>query len=293
VNRARGDSGLDGFLNICKPVGPTSHDVVVSARRLLGTSRVGHAGTLDPLGEGVLPLALGRATRLLDELSEADKAYYAEAVLGLRTSTDDAAGETVQQRPVPKFGPDELDQAMAEFLGDSEQVPPAFSALKIKGQRAYALARKGYEIKLEPRPITIYRIERRRWEWPVLSFSVRCSKGTYIRALARDLGERLGVGASLRRLVRLRVGPFDLRDAIGLDDLRIQGSQLVVQADVLALERPALILSDRDREHLRHGRAWLAAESSPLARAYTSDGRFAALLAYDTGQWKSKLAFLD
>jgi tRNA pseudouridine55 synthase len=294
VNRARGDSGLDGFLNICKPAGPTSHDVVAMTRRLLGTRRIGHAGTLDPLGEGVLPLAIGRATRLLDELSEADKAYYAEAVLGLRTSTDDADGETLKQRPVPKFTLDELDQAIAEFLGKGEQVPPAFSALKIQGRRAYALARKGYEIKLESRPITIYEIQRRHWDWPVLSFSVRCSKGTYIRALARDLGERLGVGASLRRLIRLRVGPFDLRDAIGLDDLRIQGSQLVVQADALALARPAVVLGQHEHEHLRHGRAWRSADGCPaLARAYTFDGHFAALLACDAGRWRSKLAFLD
>jgi len=125
VTRARGDSGLDGFLNVCKAAGPTSHDVVAAVRRLLGTRRVGHAGTLDPLAEGVLPLALGRATRLIDRLAEADKEYYAEAVLGLRTSTDDAAGEILERRPVPTFPPGDLDATLQAFQGEIEQLPPS------------------------------------------------------------------------------------------------------------------------------------------------------------------------
>jgi tRNA pseudouridine55 synthase len=294
MSRAKGDIGLDGFLNLCKPSGPTSHDMVAAARRLLGTRRIGHAGTLDPLAEGVLPLALGRATRLIDRLAEADKEYYTEALLGVRTSTDDAEGELLESRAVPRFDASELDAALAAFVGEIDQVPPGYSALKVGGRRAYELARAGREVTLSARRVTIYEIERRRWEWPVLSFRLRCSKGTYVRALARDLGERLGVGASLRRLVRLRVGPFHLAQAVEVAELEAGRAGLVWPADALSLGEPAGVLGQPELEHLRHGRSWRSdGRTAPQARAYVADGRFVGLLAGHGDRWQPRLHFLD
>lgn len=301
--RARGDAGLDGFLNIRKEAGPTSHDVVSVVRRILGTRRVGHGGTLDPLAEGVLPLALGRATRLLHWLAEADKEYEAELELGLRTSTDDAEGETIERRPAPEFAPAELDAALSEFVGEIEQRPPSFSAVKIEGRRAYELARLGQQVTLSPRRVTIYEIERRSWARPVLCIWVRCSKGTYVRALARDLGERLSVGASVRRLVRLRVGLFSLDQAVSLDELKRRGPGLLLPPDIPLLDVPAVTLAADEVEHVRHGRAWPASSGSardqggaspaPTVRAYTEDGRFAGILVYSDGCWRPKINFLD
>lgn len=291
--RARGDAGIDGFLNVCKERGPSSHGVVAAVRRLLGTRRVGHAGTLDPLAEGVLPLALGRATRLIDRLADADKEYYAEARFGIRTTTDDAEGDVLATAPVPDFSPSSLDAALAMLLGDIEQRPPAYSALRVDGQRAYALARAGRAVSLDARRVTIYRIERRRWEPPILSFTVRCSKGTYIRALARDLGDRLGPGASLARLVRTRVGPFGLGSAVSLDEIGERRDDCLLPADALSLDDAALVLAREEVDHIRHGRTWPARTSITAARGYTRDGRLAGLLGGADGRWQPRLPLVD
>jgi tRNA pseudouridine55 synthase len=293
MDRSRGDTGLDAFVNICKDAGPTSHDVVASVRRLLGTRRVGHAGTLDPLAEGVLPLALGRATRLVDRLAEADKEYYAEILLGVRTTTDDAAGEVVETRDVPPFTAADFDAVLAEFHGEIAQLPPAHSALKVGGRRSYALAREGRQVTLSPRPVTIYEIARRGWNRPVLSLTVRCSKGTYIRALARDLGERLSTGASLQRLVRTRVGPFHLSRAISLAGLEARRAELLLPPDELLLDEPAVVMDDQQASHLRHGRMWTAGSTAPLARSYTADGRLAGLLAGSDARWQPRLVIAE
>jgi tRNA pseudouridine55 synthase len=292
--RARGDAGLDGFINLCKPAGPTSHDLVSAVRRRLGTRRVGHAGTLDPLAEGVLPLALGRATRLVDLLAEADKEYQAEIELGRRTSTDDAEGELLSSRPVPRYAAAELDAALAGFVGQIQQVPPGFSALKVGGQRAYSLARAGQRPVLAARAVQIFALERRAWEWPVLTVRLRCSKGTYVRALARDLGERLGVGGALRRLVRLRVGSFTLAEAVSLEELDRLGERAVLPPDAPLVRQPAIVLSAEQEAHLRHGRAWTDLAVSPgLLRAYTLAGDLAGLIRAEGGRCRPKLSFLD
>lgn len=292
--RARGDSGLDAFLNVCKERGATSHDVVARVRRLCGTRRVGHAGTLDPAAEGVLPLALGRATRLVELLAEADKEYYAEAVLGLRTTTDDLEGEVVERRVVPDFDPARLDAALATFLGPTEQRPPVFSALKVAGQRAYDLARAGQAVTLASRRVTIYAIERRGWDPPILAFVVRCSKGTYVRSLARDLGERLATGAALRRLVRLRVGPFRLEESITLGELEAEPTGRLLSPDVVLLDRPAIVLGTTEQGHVRHGRDWPGGGAvGGLVRAYAPNGELIGLVAANGGRWRPKLTLMD
>lgn len=284
----------DGFLNLCKPRGPTSHDVVASVRRVLGIRRVGHAGTLDPLAEGVLPIAIGRATRLIDFLAATDKEYYAEAELGVQTTTDDAEGEVIMTTSVPPFSATEVDAALERFRGEIEQVPPRYSAVKIGGRRAYELARRGGEVTAAPRRVTIYHIERRIWTPPVLGFTVRCSRGTYIRALARDLGAYLGVGASLRRLVRIRVGPFHLEEAASVEEIQREPAAYLLAPDIALLSLPALGLSAAELEHVRHGRSWYSAEpTAPLARAYTPEGYLAGLISGEGQRWQPRLVLVE
>jgi tRNA pseudouridine55 synthase len=294
VTRARGDAGLDGFLNLCKERGPTSHDLVARARRLLGTRRIGHAGTLDPLAEGVLPLALGRATRLIDQLAAADKEYYAEVNLSVRTTTDDAEGEPLEQFDVPRFDGQALDQALDSMVGMIEQRPPAYSAIKVGGRRAYELARSGQDLSLPARQVTIYQIERRCWDWPVLGLTVYCSKGTYIRSLARDLGLRLGTGGVLRRLVRLRVGPFALSEAVSLDEAGADVVRHMLPADAARVDAPAAVLGPLEVEHVRHGRRWPApVNTSGSARAYDLDGRLIGFVEAADGHWQPRLRLAE
>jgi tRNA pseudouridine55 synthase len=292
--RARGDGGLDGFLIVHKPVGPTSHDIVALVRRVLKTRRVGHAGTLDPLAEGVLPIALGRATRLLQELTDADKEYQAEILLGRTTTTDDAEGEVTAQKSLPPLDVPELAAVLERFRGTIMQVPPAFSAVKVAGRRAYELARAGEAATVASRPVTISEIEILSWEQPLLCIRVRCSKGTYIRSLARDVGEAIGTGASLQALVRTRVGSFDRSSAITLEQLTDNPSRAVLSADTVSLDRPAVVLGEDDANHLLHGRRFSGApQQDLLARAYGTEGQYLGLLAARNGQWQPKLVLSD
>lgn len=297
--RARGDRGLDGFLNVAKPSGPTSHDQVAAARRLFGTRRVGHAGTLDPLASGVLPIALGRATRLIDHLAEADKSYRAIVELGLRTATDDLEGEILERRPVPRLEQAEIESALRAFVGRSLQRPPAFSAAKIGGRRAYALARGGHAVEVPPREVEIYRLELLDCDLPRFTFEVDCSKGTYVRSLARDLGLRLGTVACLAGLVRLRVGRFRLEEAVSLAELGQWTDErrltAVRPADVVVDHLPALVLDERALEDFRYGRPWGQPAEAEEARVYDGAGRFIGVAIADaaSGAWRPRLSFLD
>ncbi|HEY7125620.1 MAG TPA: tRNA pseudouridine(55) synthase TruB [Ktedonobacterales bacterium] len=209
---------MDGIFNLCKPVGMTSHDVVARVRRLTHQKRVGHAGTLDPAASGVLPVCLGLATRVVEYLSEGGKSYRATIVFGVVTNTYDAEGEVVRSASV-HLSREAIEAALPAFLGDQMQVPPLYSAIKKDGQPLYKLARAGIEVELQPRPVVISRLEVLEWQPPALTLEVECSKGTYIRSLAYDLGERLGCGAHLGGLVRLRSGPFTLEESLTLEEL--------------------------------------------------------------------------
>ena len=216
--------GMHGVLVVAKPAGPTSHDVVALVRRLSGTRRIGHGGTLDPFASGVLPLFLGGATRLVEYHLGDDKSYRATVCFGASSTTDDLAGElTPSEGPAPSR--DAVEVALAGFVGPQLQQPPAFSAIQVGGRRAYAMARAGEPVSLAPRQVEIKRLELREWDGadpdrPVAILEVTCSAGTYVRALARDLGARLGSGAYLGALVRTGSGPFTLDGARSLDDVR-------------------------------------------------------------------------
>ena len=208
----------DGLLVVDKPSGWTSHDVVARGRRLMGTRRVGHAGTLDPMATGVLVLGVERATRLLGHLQGHDKSYDATLRLGAVTSTDDAEGEVVSTTDASGVGDEALDKAVAALRGPIEQLPPAYSAIQVGGVRSYAAARRGESIELTPRPVVVQQLEVLARRGDEVDVRVRCSAGTYIRALARDIGAALGVGAHLTALRRTASGPWTLADAHPLDD---------------------------------------------------------------------------
>jgi len=209
----------DGLVVVDKPAGWTSHDVVARIRKVSGTRRVGHAGTLDPMATGVLIVGMGRATKLLGHLALHDKDYEATLRLGVQTTTDDAEGDVVATRDASSVTDADLADVVAMFVGDIEQVPAAVSAVKVNGARAYALARKGEPVRLAARPVHVSRFDVVGRNGDDVDVCVSCSTGTYVRALARDVGERLGVGAHLTRLRRTRVGAFGLDQAKTLDEV--------------------------------------------------------------------------
>ncbi len=209
---------MDGVLVIDKPAGPTSHDVVSRMRKVLKEKKVGHTGTLDPTATGVLPLVLGGATKVARYLTGGDKTYRATLRLGVSTDTLDAAGEVLEERPVSVAETDVRAAAQA-FVGDIEQVPPMYSAKKVDGKRLYELARQGIEVEREAKRVRVHSIDVISVALPEVVVDVRCSAGTYVRVLARDIGERLGCGAHLKSLTRLAAGPFTLADAVGLQQV--------------------------------------------------------------------------
>jgi tRNA pseudouridine55 synthase len=210
---------LDGALLIDKPAGPTSHDVVDAIRRQFGIKKVGHCGTLDPNATGLLIIVLGRGTKLSEKLMSDDKVYEGEIKFGETTDSYDADGEMTASLPVPPLTLDELNAAAEEFVGDQMQTPPMVSAVKIKGVPLYKLARKGVEVPREPRLIHVYNFRFSAYQEPVARFRLACTKGTYVRSIAHELGRKLGCGAHLATLRRMISGKFDVADARPLDEL--------------------------------------------------------------------------
>jgi tRNA pseudouridine55 synthase len=294
--------GKDGLVIVDKPGGLTSHDVVARIRRLAGTRRVGHAGTLDPMATGVLVVGVEKATRLLGYLALTEKQYDATIRLGQSTSTDDAEGELTKTAEAKDVPPEAINKAIAELTGEIQQVPPAVSAIKVGGQRAYKLTRAGSAPELKPRPVTVY-------EFTVTAIrpagdgglkdvdaTVRCSSGTYIRALARDLGDKLGTGGHLTALRRTRVGDYGLEAAKTLDQLsgRFEVTPLA-QAAAAAFGRRDLSADEARR--LAHGGRLPAGPPGtgtpgPTA-AFAPDGSLVALLAEQDGQARPLAVFAD
>lgn len=210
---------MDGFIVIDKPAGLTSHDIVSRVRRILGQKKAGHTGTLDPFATGVLPVALGEGTKAIPFLDEAVKEYRATMLLGAATDTQDCTGTVEKEGDWTRFSSEEVLGIIGSFLGKGTQIPPMYSAVKQGGVPLYRLARKGCEVEREPRDIEIHSITIEHIDLPRIDFTVSCSRGTYVRTLAHDMGERLGCGAHLAALRRMRSGPFGLSSAVTLDEL--------------------------------------------------------------------------
>ncbi|HFD79574.1 MAG TPA: tRNA pseudouridine(55) synthase TruB [Gammaproteobacteria bacterium] len=217
--RARGRD-VNGILLLDKPSGISSNEALQQVKRLYFARKAGHTGSLDPLASGVLPICMGEATKVSAFLLDADKRYHMRCQLGMRTATADAEGEVLETRPVEHYSRERIEEVLAAFRGRIEQIPPMYSALKHQGQRLYKLARQGVEVEREPRPVEIYELELRDQGEDWLDIEVHCSKGTYVRTLAEDIGERLGCGAHVSALRRTAVGPYDDGQLVTLEQLR-------------------------------------------------------------------------
>lgn len=280
---------LHGFLIIDKPAGWTSHDVVARVRRLIGERHVGHGGTLDPAATGVLPIAIGHATKVLEYLSGASKTYLAEVTFGVETDSYDVDGRVIGLRDASRLTESEIENALTQFRGRIEQIPPMHSAIKVGGKKLYELARKGDVVERAPRTIDIYKLDLMEWNSPVATLVIDCSKGTYIRSLARDLGDGVGTGAHLSGLVRLRTGPFFLCEAWTLGeleeiDVRAAWPDVAIHPDAAVLDWPALLLDGEATRRWETGR-WIDAidDGEFLARVYYADGEWAGIATYDSG----------
>ncbi|MBN1121353.1 MAG: tRNA pseudouridine(55) synthase TruB [Anaerolineae bacterium] len=289
-----------GLLNVDKPSGPTSHDIVLAVRRGTGEKRIGHAGTLDPLARGVLVLALGQATRLVEYLVASQKSYLAEITLGIETATYDAEGDVVAQYPLPDdLSIEAFRPILQRFTGQIEQVPPVYSAIKIQGKAAYARVRKGERVDLPPRSVEIKRLDLIEFDPPILRISVDCSPGTYIRSLASDIGKALGCGAMLSGLVRTASGGFSQEDAVSWEELQQSFEDRtwmkhLLPADAALDGFPRLDLTaDQVKVVMNGGPVGDDRVSTGIARAYSSEGRFIAVMVGDPDRqiWKPKKVF--
>ena len=237
-----------------KPAGPTSHDVVDRVRRALGTRRVGHTGTLDPFATGVLPVCIGKATRLARFLAAGEKVYRATVRLGFATTTDDLTGESLGPPVSVEVGRDAIEAACRALVGTIRQVPPAYSAKRVGGRRLYALARAGTPVRPDAVPVDIHELSVLAIEGDLVELDVRCSPGTYVRSLARDLGEAVGTGGHLAALRRTRSGEFDLIGAVAWDRIEFDGAGRVLPVSALLGDIPAVRVGPEGAAALRHGR---------------------------------------
>lgn len=267
----------DGLVIVDKPAGITSHDVVSRVRRLAGTRKVGHAGTLDPMATGVLVLGINRATRLLGHLTLTDKAYSGTICLGVATSTDDAEGEVVSRAETDALTETAVRSGLAAMVGNIQQRPSSVSAIKIDGRRAYDRVRSGEQVELPTRSVRIDAIDVVGIEGALVDIDVRCSSGTYIRAIARDLGEALGVGGHLTRLRRTQVGPFGIGQSRTLEELADEFAVVPI-AEAAAATFPSVVLEEAEATAVGYGRPLQRrlADDAEVA-LFDASGRFLAL----------------
>ena len=274
--RARRGDPVDGVLLLDKPSGITSNHALQKARRLLGAAKAGHTGTLDPLASGLLPLTFGEATKYSADLLDADKAYEARLQLGVRTTTADAEGEVLERRPVAVTR-EQFDKLLKHFTGSIAQVPPMHSALKRDGRALYEYAREGVEVERAPRQVRIERLDVVQWDEDQPEVAVDCSKGTYVRVLAEDIGAALGCGAHLAALRRVRVGALTLDAAVTLEQLEQmpveQRRACVLPVDALISALPRVDLGDLQARRFCHGNAIDAAGPTGRCRVYGPDHR--------------------
>ena len=300
---------MDGILNINKPQNKTSFSIVAMVKRLSGERRVGHAGTLDPAATGVLPVCLGRGTRVTEFLVNATKTYLAQIELGVATDTYDSSGQITQQKDPSGINQRQLESVLDSFRGSIQQTPPMYSAVKHQGQPLYELARAGIKVERKSRPTKIHRLELISWQPPLVTLEVECGKGTYIRSLAHDLGQSLGCGAHLKSLVRTRCGLFDIKDAISISQLEEAfrygyWQHFVYPIDIMLWHHSAIVVNNATEDIIRKGGSLVLEHSGSRVdngcpgqhhcRAYTLDGRFLGVLHHvpEKGLWQPKKVLL-
>lgn len=241
---------MDGILIINKPQGYTSHDIVNIVKKALNTPKVGHTGTLDPNATGVLPILIGKATKVSKYLIEHNKTYVAELALGEKSSTGDTEGEIIEKKEVPLLNEEQIKQVLKSFEGKQMQTPPIYSSIKINGKKAYEYARKGQNIQLEPRPIEIMKISFIKFENNVLKYEVQCSKGTYIRVLCEDIAERLGTVGLMKNLCRTRVNEFDIEDSCKIEQI---AKEKIISIEKVCNIKPKIELDNKTKEKFLNG----------------------------------------
>lgn len=298
---------LNGIINIHKEAGFTSHDVVAKMRGICRQKKIGHTGTLDPQATGVLPVCLGSATKLCDMLTDKDKEYVAELLLGQVTDTQDTTGVVLEEHPVI-VSEEAVREAVSSFVGDYNQVPPMYSALKVNGKKLYELARAGKEVERVARPVFISEIEILEINLPVVKMRVACSKGTYIRTLCADIGEKLGCGGTMQSLVRIRVADFNLKDAVTLAELeQLRDTEkletVLLPVDKVFADCPLLHVQEKWRKLIDNGNSFYANQTvenrtypaGEWVRVYREDGSFVGVYAYDNSRkwYKPVKMFLE
>ncbi len=294
-----------GILNIDKPYGITSMDVVRRVKRASGFKRVGHGGTLDPVATGVIPVCIGQATRMMEYMLDGSKKYRTTIQFGVTTDTYDSMGEVTETADASHLTQDDVASALTPFLGEIEQVPPMYSALKKDGKRLYDLARQGIEVERKPRPVSVYQIELAEWDPPEATVQVRCGRGFYMRSLAYDLGQALGCGGHLRTLVRLKASAFTLDDALTLEEMEESfedgtWNEHLHSPDVVLGNMRAIIAGKRMQDMIKNGRPIPPSvrippnEPEERCRVYCTDGSFLAIMRFDAEEalWKADKVFL-
>ena len=269
---------MNGIVIVDKPEGWTSQDVVSKLRGVLRTKRIGHGGTLDPMATGVLPVFVGRATRGVEFFEHAEKTYEAVLQLGVTTDTEDITGTVLEEKPV-NITEDRIDAALEKFRGEISQIPPMYSAVKVNGQKLYDLARKGKEVERKPRQITIFQLDCLAFSGKTVTLRVRCSKGTYIRTLCKDIGEALGCGGCMAALRRTAAGSYTIDQAVPLKTLIESGDpgSFLLPVDSMFTQYPAVTLTQKQALRCRNGNSFSVALENGTYRAYSADGEFLML----------------
>lgn len=285
---------MNGIVIVDKPQGWTSQDVTARLRRVFGTRRIGHGGTLDPMATGVLPVFVGRATRGVEFFEHAEKTYEAVLRLGLTTDTEDITGEVLNRRE-PQVTREALEAALENFRGEIFQVPPMYSAIKVNGQKLCDLARKGREVERKARPVTIHELKLGSFDGREAALEVRCSKGTYIRTLCKDIGESLGCGGCMAALRRVRAGEYGIDEAVPLQELLdTQTPQAYLrEVDTLFTAFPTVALTANQEKRCRNGNAFSVKLVDGTYRAYGAEGEFLMLARVEKGVMSTIKSFFD
>ena len=285
---------MNGIVIVDKPQDWTSQDVTARLRRVFNTRRIGHGGTLDPMATGVLPVFVGRATRGVEFFEHAEKTYETVLRLGLTTDTEDVWGETVAERPV-EFTAEKLEQVLESFRGEIFQIPPMYSALKVNGQKLCDLARKGREVERKPRPITIHELTLLEVTDNTLRLRVRCSKGTYIRTLCKDIGEALGCGGCMAQLRRVTAGEYTIEESVPLQELldAENPEKYLRGVDTMFRNYPEVKLTANQEKRCRNGNTFTMNLAEGTYRAYSQSGEFLMLAKVEAGVMSTVKSFFD